>query len=133
MIRTVVVLFSAALVLWGVPPNTNAEDTNLAGQMLSTPSTATLLEEPLPTFRPPEYLNEWHVVAKIPSSKGLAIGVFWFQEGMSRMHICSKFGDPQDTILLYLEGYYHGSILLYPNHYFLLSSSGTLQNIIERP
>jgi hypothetical protein len=64
---------------------------------------------------------------------GLAIGVFFFQEGMSKEHIYSIFGEPRDTIILDADGYHRGSILLYSNHYFFLSRAGNLQTIRERP
>jgi hypothetical protein len=132
MIKTVIISVLVGFFLCG-PANTNAQTSNSVEGISPTPSTATILEDSQSTSRPSGYLNEWYIVGKISSVEGLAIGVFWFHERMSKQDICSRFGNPQDTLILYLEGYYHGSILLYPNHYFFLSSAGHLQTVIERP
>lgn len=81
------------------------------------------------------FSREWYIVAKIPSAEGLAIGVFLFQEGMPKEQIFFKFGKPQETILLGMDegGRCHGSILLYPNHYFFLSGDENLLTIKNRP
>ena len=78
------------------------------------------------------YAREWYIVEKIPTGKGLAIGVFLFQEGMSIEHIQSKFGKPQEIITLDVEEGYYGTILVYPNHHFFFSKTGNLQTIKER-
>ncbi len=76
--------------------------------------------------------REWYIVEKIPTGKGLAIGVFLFEEGMSIENIQSKFGKPKETITLDVEEGYFGTILVYPNHHFFFSKTGNLQTIKER-
>src|SRR4030042_243786 len=61
------------------------------------------------------YPREWYIIEKIPTGKGLGIGVFLFQEGMPIEHIHSVFGKPQEIITLDMEGY-DGTILVYPHH-----------------
>lgn len=78
------------------------------------------------------YPKEWHIIEKIPSAKGLAIGVFLFEEGMPIEHIRSVFGEPQEIITLEMEEGYYGTILVYPHHHFFFSKTGTLQTIKER-
>jgi len=75
--------------------------------------------------------REWYVLEKIPTGKGLAIGVFLFEEGMPIEHIQSKFGKPQETITVEVEGY-DGTILVYPHHHFFFSKAGNLQTIKKR-
>ena len=78
------------------------------------------------------YPREWYILEKIPTGKGLAIGIFLFQEGMPIEHIRSVFGKPQEIISLDIEEGYYGSILVYPHHHFFFSKSGHLQTIKER-
>ena len=76
--------------------------------------------------------KEWYILEKLPSVKGLAIGVFLFQEGMPIEHIHSVFGKPQEIIALDMEEGYYGSIWVYPHHHFFFSKTGNLQTIKER-
>ena len=76
--------------------------------------------------------KEWYILEKIPTGKGLAIGVFLFEQGMSIQHIHSVFGKPQETIALDTEDGYYGTILVYPHHHFFFSKAGNLQTIKER-
>ena len=78
-----------------------------------------------------EVPKEWYILEKIPTGKGLAIGVFLFQEGMPIEHIHSVFGKPKEIITVDLEGY-GGTILVYPHHHFFFSKAGHLQTIKER-
>ena len=126
MVKTIMISILAGFVLWG-PANTDA-----AEETLVPPAIAASQEEPSQVSLPAECPKEWYIMANIPSTEGLKIGVFLFQEGMSKEHIYFKFGEPQDTIILDIEGY-RGSILLYPHHYFFLSRTGRLQTIRERP
>jgi hypothetical protein len=126
MIKTIMISILAGFVFWG-SVNTDADE-----QTLTTPAIAASQEEPLQVNLPGESTKEWYIVAKIPSTESLKIGVFLFHEGMSKEHICDKFGEPVETIILDVEGY-HGSILLYPHHYFFLSRTGHLKTIRERP
>ncbi len=76
--------------------------------------------------------REWYITEKLPSAKGLAIGVFLFEEGMPIEHIHDVFGRPQETITLDTEEGYYGTILVYPHHHFFFSRTGHLHNIRER-
>jgi hypothetical protein len=75
--------------------------------------------------------KEWYILEKIPTGKGLGIGVFLFQEGMPIEHIQSVFGKPKEIITVEVEGY-DGTILVYPHHHFFFSKTGNLQTIKER-
>jgi hypothetical protein len=76
--------------------------------------------------------GEWYIIEKIPTDKGLAIGVFLFEEGMPIEHIQSKFGKPHEIIALDVEEGSYGTILVYPHHHFFFSKTGSLQTIKER-
>jgi len=76
--------------------------------------------------------KEWYILEKIPTGKGLAIGVFLFEQGMSIEHIHSVFGKPKEIITLDMEEGNYGTILVYPHHHFFFSKTGNLQNIKER-
>ncbi len=78
------------------------------------------------------YPKEWYIIEKIPSAKGLGIGVFLFQEGMPIDHIQSVFGKPQEIIALEMEEGSFGTILVYRRHHFFFSKTGDLQTIKER-
>ncbi len=134
-----------AFVLY-IPGIIYAEDAMRGEVMLPTPTNVTSEEPPLDNG-PPTYLipantksqapstlfpKEWSIVEKIPSAKGLAIGVFLFQEGMPVEHIRSVFGKPQEIISLDMEEEYYGTILVYPHHHFFFSKTGNLQTIKER-
>jgi hypothetical protein len=123
-----------------------AEDAMRGEAMLPTPVKVTSEEPPLdngsPTYLIPAntrseatpilFPKEWHIVEKIPSAKGLAIGVFLFEQGMPIEHIHSVFGKPQEIIILDMEEGYYGTILVYPHHHFFFSKTGYLQAIKER-
>jgi hypothetical protein len=129
-----------------VPGVIYAEDTMRGEVMLPTPAPAASEEPPLdngpPTYLIPAntssqassklYPREWHIVEKIPSAKGLGIGVFLFQEGMPIDHIQSVFGKPQEIIALEMEEGSLGTILVYRRHHFFFSKTGNLQTIKER-
>jgi hypothetical protein len=122
-----------------------AEDAMRGEVMLPTPANVTTEEPELdnasPTYfipantrtqTPPiSYPKEWYILEKIPTGKGLAIGVFLFQEGMPIEHIHSVFGKPEEIITIDVEGY-DGTILVYPHHHFFFSKTGNLQTIKER-
>jgi hypothetical protein len=122
-----------------------AEDAMRGEVMLPTPANVTTEEPQLdnasPTYFIPAstrtqtppilYPKEWYILEKIPTSKGLAIGVFLFQEGMPIEHIHSVFGKPKEIITIDVEGY-DGTILVYPHHHFFFSKTGNLQTIKER-
>jgi hypothetical protein len=129
-----------------VPGMICAEDAMRGEVMLPSPANVTSEEPPLDNG-PPTYLipantksqapsisfpKEWYIVEKIPTGKGLAIGVFLFEEGMPIEHIRSVFGKPQETIALDTEEGFYGTILVYPHHYFFFSKAGNLQTIKER-
>ena len=114
--------------------------------MRPTPADPTSEEPPL-DYGPPTYmipsdakseaassysLKEWYIVEKIPTGKGLVIGVFLFQEGMSIEHIQSVFGKPQETIGLDTQEGPYRTILVYAHHHFFFSKTGSLQAIKER-
>jgi hypothetical protein len=130
-------------VLW-VPCMIYAEDAMRGEVMLPSPVVS---EEPPLDYGPPAYFipastrpqapstsfpKEWHIIEKIPSAKGLAIGVFLFEEGMPIEHIRSVFGKPEEIIALEMEEGFYGTILVYPHHHFFFSKTGNLQNIKER-
>jgi len=94
-----------------------------------TPPTPASTESQNPSVLSPK---EWYIVEKIPSSKGLAIGVFLFEEGMPIEHIRSVFGEPQEIITLEVGDGYYGTILVYPHHHFFFSKAGALQTIQGR-
>ena len=130
--------------LW-VPGFVYAEDAMRGEVMLPTPANVTSEEPPLdnasPTYSVPANMGaqtptilfpkEWYIIEKIPSGKGLKIGVFLFQEGMPIEHIHSVFGKPKEIISLEVEGY-DGTVLVYPHHHFFFSKTGHLQTIKER-
>jgi len=130
--------------LW-VPGFIYAEDAMRGEVMLPTPANVTTEEPPLdnasPTYLTPAntraqtpptlFPKEWYILEKLPTGKGLAIGVFLFQEGMPIEHIHSVFGKPKEIITVDLEGY-GGTILVYPHHHFFFSKAGHLQTIKER-
>ena len=140
-----ILLILVMFVLW-VPGIIYAEDAMRGEVMLPTPAPAAPEEPPLdngpPTYLIPAnttsqassklYPREWHIVEKIPSAKGLAIGVFLFDEGMPIEHIQSVFGKPQEIITLEMEEGFYGTVLVYPHHHFFFSKTGNLQNIKER-
>ena len=128
-----------------VPGIIYAEDA-MRGEVMLPTSTNVATEEPPLDYGPPTYMiptsttpqtpstaspKEWYIIEKIPTGKGLAIGVFLFQEGMPIEHIQSVFGKPKEIITLELEGY-DGAILVYPRHHFFFSKKGNLQTIKER-
>ena len=134
-----------AFVLY-IPGIIYAEDAMRGEVMLPTPTNVTSEEPPLDNG-PPTYLipantksqapsisfpKEWHIVEKIPTGKGLAIGVFLFEQGMSIEHIQSVFGKPQEIITLEMEEGSFGTILVYRHHHFFFSKTGNLQAIKER-
>ncbi|HUL37706.1 MAG TPA: hypothetical protein VLW47_08465 [Thermodesulfobacteriota bacterium] len=121
--RIVIVLVVLAL---GVPGIICAEDVTHEESLVPT-STNTGLQGPSVL-----YPKEWYIIEKIPSVKGLAIGVFLFEQGMPIEHIRSVFGKPQESITLDMEEGYYGTILVYPHHHFFFSKAGTLQTIKER-
>ena len=132
-------------VLW-VPGIIYAEDA-MRGEVMRPTPTNVASEEPPIDNGPPTYFipanarsevqstlfpKEWSIVEKIPSAKGLAIGVFLFEQGMPIEHIHSVFGKPLEIITLDMEEGYYGSILVYPHHHFFFSKAGNLQTIKER-
>jgi len=120
-----ILLILVMFVLW-VPGIIFAEDAMRGEVMLPTPANS--------TSQGPSvlYPREWYILEKIPTGKGLAIGVFLFQEGMPIDHIHSVFGKPQEIITLDMEDGYYGTILVYPHHHFFFSKTGNLQTIKER-
>jgi hypothetical protein len=128
-----------------VPIITYAEDAMRGEVMPPAPAKVTSEEPPLdngpPTYFIPAstkpqtppilFPKEWYILEKIPTGKGLAIGVFLFQEGMTIEYIHSVFGKPKEIITIDVEGY-DGTILVYPHHHFFFSKIGNLQTIKER-
>ncbi len=123
-----------------------AEDAMRGEVMLPSPPNVASEDSPL-DYGPPAYLipantmlqsqstlppREWYIVEKIPTGKGLGIGVFLFQEGMPIDHIQSVFGKPQEMITLEMEDGSLGTILVYRRHHFFFSKTGSLQTIKER-
>ena len=140
-----ILLILAVFVLW-ISGIVCAEDAMRGEVMLPSPAKVAS-EEPALDYGPPAYFipaytksqsssilypREWYILEKIPTGKGLAIGVFLFQEGMPIEHIQSVFGKPQETITLDMEEGYYGTILVYPHHHFFFSKTGDLQTIKER-
>lgn len=134
----------AVFVFW-VPGIACAEDAMRGEVMLPAPANVASEEPPL-DYSPPAYFipastksqappilfpKEWYILEKIPTGKGLAIGVFLFEEGMPIEHIQSVFGKPKEIISVEVEGY-DGKILVYPHHHFFFSKAGNLQTIKER-
>ena len=140
--RTISILVVFAFL---VPIITYAEDAMRGEVMLPTPANVTSEEPPLDNASPTYFIpantrvqtppilfpKEWYILEKIPTGKGLAIGVFLFQEGMPIDHIHSVFGKPKEIITIDVEGY-DGTILVYPHHHFFFSKTGSLQTIKER-
>lgn len=114
----------AVFALW-VPGIICAEDVTYGELLLPTPANTRSQETSV------LYPREWYIIEKIPTGKGLGIGVFLFQEGMPIEHIHSVFGKPKETITVEVEGY-DGTILVYPHHHFFFSKIGHLQTIQER-
>ena len=110
--------------LW-VPGFIYAEDAMYGELLLPTPAN-TRSQDPSVL-----YPREWYIIEKIPTGKGLGIGVFLFQEGMPIEHIHSVFGKPKEIITIDVEGY-DGTILVYPHHHFFFSKTGNLQAIKAR-
>ena len=122
-----------------VPGFVYAEDAMRGEVMLPTPANVTTEEPPLdnasPSYLTPAntraqtpptlFPKEWYILEKIPTGKGLGIGVFLFQEGMPIEHIHSVFGKPKEIITVEVEGY-DGTILVYPHHHFFFSKTGNL-------
>jgi len=135
----------AVFVFW-VPGIACAEDAMRGEVMLPIPANVASEEPPLDNASPTYFIpastrsqapstlfpKEWYILEKIPTGKGLAIGVFLFQEGMPIEHIRSVFGKPQEIISLDMEEGSYGKILVYPHHHFFFSKTGNLQNIKER-
>jgi hypothetical protein len=119
-----ILLILMVFSLW-VPVITYAEDPTYGEVLLPTPAST---RSQGPTVL---YPREWYIVEKIPTGKGLAIGVFLFQEGMPIEHIHSVFGKPKEIITIDVEGY-EGTIWVYPHHHFFFSKTGDLQTIKER-
>jgi len=119
-----ILLILLVFALW-VPGIICAEDVTYGELMLPTPA-HTRSQDPSVL-----YPREWYIVEKIPTGKGLGIGVFLFQEGMPVEHIHSVFGKPKEIITIDVEGY-DGTILVYPHHHFFFSKKGNLQIIKER-
>jgi len=119
-----IILILAAFALW-VPEIICAEDLTFGELIFPTPVDT---KSQSPSILHP---REWYIVEKVPTGKGLGIGVFLFQEGMPIEHIHSVFGKPKEIITIDVEGY-DGTILVYPHHHFFFSKTGHLQNIKER-
>jgi hypothetical protein len=111
--------------LWA-PGITSAEDLTFGELIFPTPANTRLQET---SAFPP---REWYIIEKIPTGKGLGIGVFLFQEGMPIEHIQSVFGKPREVITLDMEEGSYGTIAVYPHHHFFFSRTGYLQTIKER-
>ena len=116
-------LILMVFALW-VPVITYAEDPTY-GEVLLPPPASTRSQYPSVL-----YPREWYILEKIPTGKGLGIGVFLFQEGLEHIH--SVFGKPKEIITLDMEEGNYGTILVYPHHHFFFSKTGNLQTIKER-
>jgi hypothetical protein len=140
-----ILIILAVFVFW-VPGIACAEDAMRGEVMLPAPANVASEEPPL-DYGPPAYFipastrsqapsalfpKEWYILEKIPTGKGLAIGVFLFEQGMSIEHIHSVFGKPKEIITLDMEEGNYGTILVYPHHHFFFSKTGDLQTIKER-
>ncbi len=143
--KKIIILILATFVLC-VTGTVCAEDAMRGEVMLPSPPNVALEEPPL-DYGPPAHLipantklqsqstlppREWYIIEKIPTGKGLSIGVFSFQEGMPVDHIQSVFGKPQEIIALDLEEGFSGTILVYRRHHFFFSKTGHLRTIKER-
>ena len=129
-----------------IPGIIYAEDAMRGEVMLPAPANVASEEPPLDNASPTYFIpastrsqapstlfpKEWYILEKIPTGKGLAIGIFLFQEGMPIEHIHSVFGKPQETITLEMEEGSFGTILVYRRHHFFFSKTGNLQTIKER-
>ena len=91
-----IIFILVVFALW-VPGIISAEDATY-GQLISPTPVNTRSQETSVL-----YPKEWYIVEKIPTGKGLGIGVFVFQEGMPIDHIQSVFGKPQEIIALEME------------------------------
>jgi len=120
-----ILLILAVFALW-IPGIIWAENARPGEVMLPTPANTESQNLSV------SYPKEWYIIEKIPSTKGLAIGVFLFQEGMPIEHIRSVFGEPQEIMALEMEEGFYGTILVYPHHHFFFSKAGTLQTIKDR-
>src|SRR5512136_1903325 len=139
------ILLILAVFILCIPGIIYAEDAMRGEVMLPSPANVASEEPPLDNASPTYFIpastrsqapstlfpKEWYIVEKIPTAKGLAIGVFLFQEGMPVEHIRSVFGKPKETITVEVEGY-DRMILVYPHHHFFFSKTGCLQTIKER-
>jgi len=120
-----IILILAAFALW-VPEIICAEDLTFGELIFPTPVDT---KSQSPSILHP---REWYIVEKVPTGKGLGIGVFLFQEGMPIEHIQSVFGKPREVVTLDMEEGSYGTILVYPHHHFFFSNTGNLQTIKER-
>jgi len=120
-----IILILVVLAL-SVPGITSAEDFTFGESISPTPLNT---KSQSPSILHPK---EWYILEKIPTGKGLGIGVFLFQEGMPIEHIQSVFGKPQEIIALDVEEGSLGTILVYRRHHFFFSKTGNLQTIKER-
>ena len=141
--RTLLILMMFVLCIPGI---IYAEDAMRGEVMMPAPANVALEEPPLDNASPTYFIpastgsqapstlfpKEWYILEKIPTGKGLAIGIFLFQEGMPIEHIHSVFGKPQETITLEMEEGSFGTILVYRRHHFFFSKTGNLQAIKER-
>ena len=129
-----------------VPGIIYAEDAMRGEVMLPVPANVAPVEPPLDNASPTYFIpasttpqapsttfpKEWYILAQIPTGKGLAIGVFLFEQGMSIEYVQSVFGKPQETIALDTEEGPYRMILVYAHHHFFFSKAGNLQAIKER-
>jgi len=141
--RILLILIMFVLCFYGI---IYAEDAMRGEVMLPAPANVVSEEPPLDNASPTYFIpastksqapstlfpKEWYILGKIPTGKGLAIGVFLFEQGMSIEHIHSVFGKPKEIITLDMEEGNYGTILVYPHHHFFFSKTGNLQTIKER-
>jgi len=120
-----ILLILAVFALW-IPGIIWAEDAGPGEVMLPTPANTESQNLSV------SYPKEWYILEKIPTGKGLAIGLWVFEQGMPIEHIRSVFGKPREIITLEMEGGFYGTILVYPHHHFFFSKAGNLQAIKER-
>ncbi len=120
-----ILLILVMFILW-VPGMICAEDARQGEVTLQTPV------NPSPQNLSVLHPREWYILEKIPTGKGLAVGLWLFEQGMPIEHIRSVFGKPQEIITLEMEGGFYGTILVYPHHHFFFSKTGNLQAIKER-
>ena len=133
-----ILFISIALSLW-IPRMVYSENAKgmPAGQTATTTeelqpgSGSPTLPERDEIAQPPAIIfpKQWYVVERIPSAKGLAIGVFLFEEGMPTDHIRYVFGEPEQIIPGDGEG--HGPIWVSAHDRFFFSASGYLENVEE--